>query len=196
MAQIIETNSHKEGKKGRKHVGMPRIDMTPMVDLGFLLLTFFVLTSSFTNPKAMEINMPVAGSPGNWPNNTITVLISKSNNLFWYQGELDVNHPPKLEKTDFSSNGISNVFLKHNKNANEKIKMLNKKLNTHFIDKMKYLLDKTKIKKHLGAKVIIKSSDSARYQNMVDLIDELEIANIGVYAITDMTPFEKELLLK
>lgn len=62
------------------------IDMTPMVDLAFLLLTFFMLTTTFSKSKTMEVNMPVDGPPGN-VKNAVTVLLGDKNRVFWYYGE-------------------------------------------------------------------------------------------------------------
>ena len=61
MAEIADSGGGgggKHGKKGRKHAGSPRVDMTPMVDLAFLLLTFFVLTSNLNKAKTMELTVP------------------------------------------------------------------------------------------------------------------------------------------
>lgn len=61
MAEIADSGGSgggKHGKKGRKHAGSPRVDMTPMVDLAFLLLTFFVLTSNLNKAKTLEMTVP------------------------------------------------------------------------------------------------------------------------------------------
>lgn len=86
--QSNEQDSGKGGKhkKVRAKKQSTHIDMTPMVDLAFLLLTFFMMTTTFGKPKTMEINMPV--KPENETktevNNAVTVLLSGDNNIYWY----------------------------------------------------------------------------------------------------------------
>src|SRR6202041_3220392 len=84
---------HKKGpgvKKGKKL--STRIDLTPMVDLGFLLITFFMYTTTLAKPKTMEINMPfkdpnVLEPPNKVKSSTaLTVLLSKDHRIFYYEG--------------------------------------------------------------------------------------------------------------
>ena len=127
MSEVQQSDSgSSKGKHGkiRAKKNSTHIDMTPMVDLAFLLLTFFMLTTTFGKPKTMEINMPVK-DPTNKPqevNNAITMLLTGDDKAFWYYGELKPE--TKLTPTNFSSDGIRKLLLDYNKFAVEQIKDL------------------------------------------------------------------------
>ena len=206
MAQIIESGGHdkKGGKKGRKKAHLPHVDMTPMVDLGFLLLTFFVLTSTFSKPQAMEINMPVPPEDPNkkedvtkFPEErTLTLLLSEYNTIYWYKGIPDPKTPPTLEKTDFSREGVRKLLLTRNAKAYNMIKKAEQKLIEGSINEDKFREDKKKVLKKVALLVIIKSDDLAKYKNMVDVLDEMQITNVGTYAVVDITKDELEWIAK
>ena len=91
MAEIAEGGGggHDKGKKRAKKAST-KVDMTPMVDLAFLLLTFFVLTSTFSKPKVMSLVYPAKPKPNEVippakVNNGITFLISEDK-IYYYQG--------------------------------------------------------------------------------------------------------------
>jgi biopolymer transport protein ExbD len=91
MAEIIESGGGKKhGKKGRKAHGSTHVDMTPMVDLACLLLTFFMLTTAFSKPKVMEIVLPDKKPPeGVQPavqKNKVVNIIIEDDKAFWYNG--------------------------------------------------------------------------------------------------------------
>ena len=90
MAEIAEGGGGGHGKGGKKRAKKQstRIDMTPMVDLAFLLLTFFVLTSTFSKPKAMDINFPAPPEhPEDQPpvKNGLSIILSKDHRIFFYK---------------------------------------------------------------------------------------------------------------
>src|SRR3954467_12092903 len=106
MAEIQEGGGggHKGGKKRAKKQST-RIDMTPMVDLAFLLLTFFVLTATFNKPKSMELTFPAP--PDNLEKqppikNGITFLLTDNDRIFYYEGEFRAQDDPKGPKTTLS----------------------------------------------------------------------------------------------
>jgi biopolymer transport protein ExbD len=201
MAQIQsnDSDSGKGGKHGkvRAKKQSTHIDMTPMVDLAFLLLTFFMLTTTFGKPKTMEINMPVKPPPGqeilNEVNNAITILLSGDNKVYWYYGELKPE--TKLTLTDFSATGIRKLFLDYNKQAVDEIKTLKEnalktKMNE---DTLKSRIVDIKGKKY-ALMVLVKTDDKAKYKNVIDIIDELNICLIGKYALVDLDTREYDLI--
>lgn len=202
----VNTDGGGGGKHAKKRAkkSSTRIDMTPMVDLAFLLLTFFVLTSTFAKPKTMEINFPAdPKDPKDVPkvNNALTFIMTKDDGLYYYAGEFypEGNEkgeaPTKLIKTDFSSDGLHKVLLEKNKPVIEAIKKLEEQLVKKEIADTTY---KRKAVAEKGKKesltVLIKADDKAIYKNIIDVIDELNVTNVGKYAVVEMMPKELELL--
>ncbi len=193
----------KHDKKRAKKLST-RIDMTPMVDLAFLLLTFFVMTSTFNKAKTMEINFP-ADEPDKEKqqkvNNALTFIMSKDNSIYYYYGEFfpanNKNGKPatELTKTDFSKDGLHKLLLDKNKGTVEAINKLSEQL------KIREIADTTYKRLAVNAKgdktaltVLIKADDKAVYKNVIDLIDELNVCQVGKYAVVDMMPAEFELV--
>jgi biopolymer transport protein ExbD len=183
-------------KKVRAKKSSTHIDMTPMVDLAFLLLTFFMLTTTFSKPKTMEINMPVKDKPEveTKINNAVTVLLGDKDRIFWYFGEFKPEET-QLEETDWSVKGIRRVLLEKNSYANDKIKELEKKLLRGEIADSTFKKQRVEIQ---GEKpslfVLIKTDDKAKYKNVIDVLDECNITNVGKYALVDMMTAELELM--
>ncbi len=209
MAEIAEEGGGGGGHgKGKKRAKKPsaRIDMTPMVDLAFLLLTFFVLTSTFSKPKTMEINYPAKPDPKDnvkppEVKNGLTLILSKDNRIFYYKGEFVLPNDPKgrpatqLEETDYSVNGLNKILVELNKSTIEEIKELEKKAKRKEIadTAFKRLTMEAKGKKE-ALTVLIKTDDQATYKNFVDVVDELNLSMVGKYVTVDLLPQEYELL--
>ena len=142
----------------------PRVDMTPMVDLGFLLITFFVFTTTFTKPFMMTLSMPddtkVTGPPLK-VRNTLTLVLGKDNQIFWHQKPLGELKPEHLNATTYGST-----------------------LTKLIIDKRNYALNDSLFT------VIIHPSDEASYKNAVDVMDEMIITNQKRYVLADIPPKE------
>ena len=117
MAEINAGGGKKEGKRSKKV--STKIDMTPMVDLAFLLITFFMLTTTFNKPQAMEVNMPdKTDKKETTPlkeSKAMTIILGEDNKVYWYMGLTD----PKVEVSDFSAEGIRKVVLKKNREISE-----------------------------------------------------------------------------
>ena len=193
----------KHDKKRAKKLST-RIDMTPMVDLAFLLLTFFVMTSTFNKAKTMEINFPAepkVDEERQKVNNALTFIMSKENSIYYYYGEFfpannkDGKPATELTKTDFSKDGLHKLLLDRNKSTVEEINKLSDQL------KKGEIADTTYKRKAIFAKgnkaaltVLIKADDKAVYKNVIDLIDEFNICNVGKYAVTDIMMSELTLL--
>lgn len=165
MAEIIASTG--------RHAN-PRIDLTPMVDLGFLLITFFIFTTTLSEPRTMDINMPMDGEPMPLPHHTaMTVFLGKDHKLFYYSGIDAMNSNfKKLEKTDFTS--IRNALFNHAANI-----------------KMAYANGLKGSSKNDFPFIIIKASAESQYSDLVNLLDELSITDTGNYALMDITAEEE-----
>jgi biopolymer transport protein ExbD len=207
MAEV-NTGDGGGGKHAKKRAkkSSTRIDMTPMVDLAFLLLTFFVLTSTFAKPKTMEINYPAKLPPDMKPpkiNNALTFLLTKDDGLYYYYGEFMADGMPNpngipntsLTKVDYSADGLHKLLLDKNKTTIEKINEITAKLKNKEIVDTVYKKEVTAAKGDEKAlTVLIKADDGAIYKNVIDIVDELNICNIGKYAVVDMGQKELDLL--
>lgn len=205
MAEIIanEGGGKKKGKKRAKKLST-HIDMTPMVDLACLLLTFFMLTTAFSKPKVMEISLPEKGPISKTEvMKPINIILDENDKIFWYQGKADPTRPPlpTLYATDFSKDGIRKLLLERNKELFNKIEQLN---NDVISGKQKMSRDTltARIKALKRADkagptiILIKATEKAKYKNFVDIMDEMAITNMARYTVVDMTDFEKRLLDK
>ena len=196
----VQTNDSGGDKKGkhkkvRAKKNSTHIDMTPMVDLAFLLLTFFMLTTTFGKPKTMEINMPIK-DPNVEPslvNNALTVLLSGDNKIYWYYGELKPD--TKLTASDFSNDGIRKLILEKNSYAVESIKQLREEATKKNIPDTALKRMEIDVKGDKRAlMVLVKTDDKAKYKNVVDMLDELNITFVGKYALVDIGKQEYDLV--
>jgi len=205
MAEIAEGGGgHGKGGKKRAKKQSTRIDMTPMVDLAFLLLTFFVLTSTFSKPKSMEINFPAKPKViEDMPEikNGVTFLLTKDDKIFYYKGEFILpgdkkgRVPTEVTATNYSSEGLHKLLLDLNKPTTDAIEKLKQQASR------KEIADTTFKRKAMDEKgkrealtVLIKTDDKATYKNFIDMVDELNICYVGKYVTVEMMPQELELL--
>lgn len=181
MAEL-NTGDSGGGKKGSKKVRSKKqnskVDLTAMVDLAFLLITFFMLTTSLSKPQSMDLGLPDKEDDPNKDkpvkvdeNRTMTILLGPNNQLKYYMGLLAT---PKIapKESTYGKEGIRKVLLK------EKTEVI------------KYTGNKDK-----GLIVIIKPSKKSNYRNLVDILDEMAIVDVPTYAIVnDYSPEEKKLI--
>ncbi|HEX8530112.1 MAG TPA: biopolymer transporter ExbD, partial [Cytophagales bacterium] len=159
MAEVT-TASAGSPKRGAHRIST-RIDMTPMVDLAFLLITFFMLTTTFSKPNVMQLNMPDQGDTQPVPGSrTTTILLDGHDRIFYYTGIED----PQVAQTDYSAVGIRQVIA-HQRRTQPKEPIF-----------------------------IIKALDPSRYENLVDVLDEMTITGATTYALVDVTPADLEVL--
>lgn len=165
MAQLLPTAKTSKGKR-KSLPTMLKIDMTPMVDLGFLLITFFIFTSTMAESKATDLVMPKEGEPSHLKqSNALTLLLHEDDKVYVYEGEW--------------------------KNAYEK-----EKVRTVSFDNKADLRNMIQKKQNqLGQKrdelmVLIKPSGKSRYTNIVDALDEMLINHVKRYAVVDMSAEE------
>jgi biopolymer transport protein ExbD len=207
MAEIIanEGGGKKKGKKRAKRFSTA-IDMTPMVDVMCLLLTFFMLTTAFSKPKIMEIVLP---EKTNEPSSTeipkwraVNIILDENDRIFYYNGLADPTKPPipTVIESDFSKDGIRKMLLERNKVLFKQISDLNNDVLTGKQVMSKDTLDQRlrnlRTYDDVGPIVLIKATDKVKYKNIVDIIDEMAICNIARYSLADMNSFEEKLLAK
>jgi biopolymer transport protein ExbD len=206
MAEISQAEEPQKGgkKKPKKHPA--HVDMTPMVDLMCILITFFMLTTAFTKPKIMEIVLPEkikknenVEPPKIAKSRTINVILGPDNKVFWYPGIADdPNNPPPLRETDFSADGIRQVLLDRNKALFRKISDFNEKIITGEIDiprdSVQNAILQLKKDDDTGPIVLIKAYKKSKYRNFVDIIDEMSICDIARYSIVDLSWLEEDMV--
>lgn len=207
MAEIAEGGGGDHGKgKKRAKKSSTRVDMTPMVDLAFLLLTFFVMTSTFSKPKVMSLVYPAKPKPEDVNikpqpmNNGITFLLSEDK-VYYYKGQYypvgnkDGKPATQLEETNFGPDGVRKMLADLNSSVLNGKVLLDEKLAKEEIDEEEYKKKLAELKKKDEAlKVLVKTDDKATCRNFIDLIDELKIAQIGMIAPLDIMPSELELV--
>ena len=162
MASIQPTAAPKSGKpRATKRAFHP--DMTPMVDLAFLLLTFFMLTTTFNKPTVMELAMPAPGpeSPVD-PKKALTLLLGQNSEVRYFFGLNPGPAPDQLHRTTLAADGLRQVLLRFQQQP--------------------------------GGVVLIKPGNQASYQNLVDVLDEMNITGQRKYALVDLTAADKQLL--
>jgi biopolymer transport protein ExbD len=202
MADIDTSGgSKKKHGKQRKKKPAPRVDLTPMVDLGFLLITFFMLATSLIKPQTMEISMPskekvpeeeqtkVKGSKA------ITIILSAKDSIYYYFGSTENGVDPEVLTSDYSGEGIRKILLDKNAKAIVRINALKAKKENKQINEADYKKEMIAIKGSDDATVVvIKATKDATYKNMVDILDEMNICNIGMYAIVDINDYDLGLI--
>jgi len=207
MAEIIANEGgKKKGKKRAKRHGT-HIDMTPMVDLACLLLTFFMLTTAFSKPKVMEIVLPEKKKDTKAPEiskgRVLNIILTADDKVYWYNGLADPRKPPlpTLTVTDFSKDGIRKLILERNKNLYARIDSLNKGViegtSTVPKDSVKSVIKKFKREdkdRKIGPIILIKSDENVKYKDFVSIIDEMAITNVAIYSVTDLNPVEKKMI--
>lgn len=195
-------SGHKKGpgvKKAKKL--STRVDMTPMVDLGFLLITFFIFTATMSTPKAMDLRMPKDVDDPNKQNEAkesgaLTIMLGKGNQVYYYEGKLDE-----------SASGFTPTTWKGIRDE-----IIDKKRRVMEAHKHDYNQPESECKKRQeNAKkaadpdwenacldrdlvVIIKPTQDATYKNTVDILDEMKINVVKTYAMVKIFPQEYELI--
>ena len=205
MAEIIQAEGKQKGGKKKAKKFSTHIDMTPMVDLMCLLITFFMLTTAFSKPKAMEITMPekkddpTVKAPEIQADRTINILVSGDDKIYYYFGLADPKLPlPQMVKTDYSKDGIRKMLLQRNKLVFKAVTDLRDKVirgeevmdDSTLTRKIKELKKSDK----LAPIILIKADEKAKYKNLVDIIDEMAICTVANYAVVDIAPIEKQMI--
>lgn len=189
--------SHKKGpgvKKAKKL--STRVDMTPMVDLGFLLITFFIFTATLSEPKAMNLNMPKDVENEDQEMKTkksgaLTVMLGKDNRVYYYEGELDETG------SNFKSSSwddIRKVIIRKKSEVVSRYTGDPKCEQEAMTERKKTAEEAKKSCSQQDFFVIIKPNDESTYQNAVDILDEMAINEVERYAIVKITDTENQLI--
>ena len=202
MAEIAQ-NNRKGRKKRRTKKLSTRVDFTPMVDLGFLLITFFMLATTLNKPQTMEIalpskeKIPEADQTKIKASRAVTILLGKDNKVYYYEGTRENDIDPVLNKTNFSPTGLRKFLIRKNYDVMAKIRDLNAEKEKKKFSEEEFNKKRMEIKKDKSAPIIlIKATDESVYRNLIDVLDEMAICNIDRYAIVDITPFDLDLIAK
>ena len=204
---MAEIQQKEEGgrKKGKQKKVSIHVDFTPMVDMNMLLITFFMLCTSMSKPQTMEISMPRKDVLDNEEqvvkeSAAITVLLGKDRSVFYYFGKIEEAHYENpgeiLVETSFSPEGLRAMFLGRNQAIMRQIRELKIRKENLEITQQEYLDQAAEIRKEdkESPGVMIKATDFATYENLIDVLDEVLICNIGRYAIVDITDGDLRLL--
>jgi biopolymer transport protein ExbD len=163
---------HKKGPGVKKSKKLStRVDLTPMVDLGFLLITFFIFTTTMSQPTALNLYLPKDTDKPEEQNKAkesgaLTLMLGKDNNVFYYEGILAPD-ASNFKSSNFGSGdeGVRNVILR-------------KKANTKAEDLV----------------VVIKPTSNCTYKNVVDILDEMKINVVKRFALVDISEPENQLV--
>ena len=180
MAELNTDGGGDKGGKVRSKKQNSKVDLTAMVDLAFLLITFFMLTTTLSKPQSMSLGLPDKDDDPTKnkdvkvdENRTMTILLGDNDKLVRYVGLLATPVAGGTPK-DFAygKEGIRQELLSRKKKV------------------LEYTGDKNK-----GIIVIIKPSKKSNYRNLIDILDEMAIVDVPTYAIVnDFSPEETKLL--
>jgi biopolymer transport protein ExbD len=192
-------SGHKKGRGVKKAKKLStRVDMTPMVDLGFLLITFFVFTATMSSPTTMDLNMPKdikdqKDQTEAKESGVLSIMLGKGDQVYYYEGKLEVGAGVNnFKQTTFKGirdviiNKKKEVMAKHVHDANcEKIQQKAKEKGDP--DWKDACLDRDFV-------VIIKPDKDASYKNTVDILDEMTINQVKIYAMVKIIDQEYQLI--
>lgn len=181
MAELDTSGGgHKKGpgvKKGKKL--STRVDLTPMVDLGFLLITFFIFTTTMSQPTALKLFLPddkVNPEDQNKAKESgvLTILMGADNHIYYYEGQLKSDGSNFLSASFNGENSIRDVILKKKADVRSR--------STDAENPYKDFV------------VVIKPSADCNYKNVIDILDEMAINVVKKYALVDISDGESQLV--
>lgn len=195
---VSAESSHKgPGVKKAKKLST-RVDMTPMVDLGFLLITFFIFTTTMSTPNTMPLTMPKDNVDDKdltevKQSGALTIMLGKGNQVYYYEGQL-ADDGSNFKNSNFKD--IRQVIIDKKKQV----------IATHVHDAT---CDNIRKRAKEGVPpdpnwqnacldrdfvVVIKPNPEATYKNTIDMLDEMTINNVKRFAMIDITPNENEVV--
>jgi len=171
----------KGGGKVRSKKSNPGVDLTAMVDLAFLLITFFILTTTLSKPQSMNLALPdepkaddpIPPETPAW--RTLTIVLGSNDKLVWYVGQTEGSLDGPAVST-YGKAGIRDLILNKKKGVDARNQAEGADLEKS------------------GITIIIKPSEKSNYKNFVDILDEMAITGVKKYATVDITPADIKLL--
>ncbi len=170
MNESFQDNQRQRPGEARRDARRPQppvdMDMNPMVDMAFLLLTFFMLATTFSMPQTMELLMPPKPNPeeeaAEQPireSKALTLILGQDDQVWWYRGLSE----PELRHVGYGPQGLRKMLVDLNNEVPELV-------------------------------VLLKPLDQSRYENLVDALDDLSLAEVERYALVRPGPQDFELL--
>lgn len=172
----------KGGGKVRSKKSNPGVDLTAMVDLAFLLITFFILTTTLSKPQSMNLALPdepkitdpIPPETPAW--RTLTIVLGSGDKLVWYSGRADGPPLDGPAVSTYGKAGIRDLILSKKKGVDDRNKAEGADLEKS------------------GITIILKPSEKSNYKNFVDILDEMAITGVKKYATVDITPEDIKML--
>jgi biopolymer transport protein ExbD len=197
-----------------------RVNFTPMVDMMMLLITFFMLCTTLSKPQAMQLTMPSNDDQLQKEDKsvtkasyTITVYLGANDKIYYVEGLPDYENPECIKETSWGSKGFRDVLIHHTTedgtNPVAQVMQAKKELDAKKLASGDKMSDEDYQKKLSDIKggdiygngqkiqtmtVIIKPMDTASYNNMVQVLDEMQICSIGKYVIDKINENDEKLL--
>ena len=173
MAEISQNSSRNSKGRNRQKRKSTRIDMTAMVDVAFLLLTFFVLTATLSDQFVVELVMPVEGPTAEIAEQKLLTLVLEENDeITYYHGITE----PNIQTTHYGVQGLRKVLQEH-------------------LNRYEHRCEGKQKRDCWDPIFLIKPKQKATYRNVVDVLDELAIVQAPKYAIGDFTPADSAFLV-
>ena len=172
MGEINSTATADRGSAHKRKKLSTRVDLTPMVDLGFLLITFFIFTTSMSDPKEMKLILPTDKKPPTptkaAESKTLNIIIPGNNKIATYNGK-DIKNTTIISGSD---NSLRTIIMKKKKEVGEKFNDPNELI------------------------VLIKPTEAATYENIVNTLDEMTINEVKTYVFMDPSAEEISVATK
>lgn len=204
MAEV-NTGGGDDGKKGKPKKLNLRVDFTPMVDMNMLLITFFMFCTTLSKPQTMELVLPtndkdVKKEDQNKVEDSkaITIILGEKDKVYYYFGKAKPESyadPHFLVESNYGPQGLRKMLLEKNVALVTRMRKLRDMKQKKQISDDDFKKQSKEIKNDdAGMVVIIKPTDGATYDNLVNVLDEMQICSIGKYAIVDLSEGDKYLV--
>ncbi|MDR3327569.1 MAG: biopolymer transporter ExbD [Prevotellaceae bacterium] len=203
----VQVNEKGGGGKAKQKKQILRVDFTPMVDMNMLLITFFMFCTTLLKPQVMNIGMPSqekAEVPNKIRESTaLTVIMGANGNIYYYEGmpsdEL-YKDTSFLKTTTYKQDGLRQILLRKNEGTYQKVQELKVQLSSSKIEQVlfdslvKQIQTDANETLKIAPNVLIKPTDKSSYKNMVDVLDEMLVCNIGYYQIVELSEGDRYLV--